>query len=517
MKSIKSMLVLLVLSGLGALCLLAGAAMIGNHLSRQAVVQSLDAKDLTADILPPPLYLIELRLVLSRAVEGTLALDKAEAERARLDKEYRERIAFWQGHPLYGLETHVLGNQHAEAQKLLAAAPAVIKALASNDAAAAQAALKVADAHYQAHRAGVDTTVKYATSFADGTVSDAERIDRFVFAAGLALFLLSATVLAWVGWFVGRAVWHAAGGEPYEAAAIANAVAHGDLSVHVPVRSGDTTSVMAAMAHMCRQLSQTVGEVRASSEMIANGTREIASGNQDLSDRTERQASSLQQTASAMEQISGTVQHTAETANEATRLAQSASDVAARGAQAVQHMVATMDEITQSSRKIADITSVIDGIAFQTNILALNAAVEAARAGEQGRGFAVVASEVRSLAQRSAAAAREISALISGSVAKVEAGAIQAGTAGKTMNEIVGQVRQVTDLIAEISTATREQTGGIGMVSGAVTELDSSTQQNAALVEQSAAAAASLSAQAAKLVSTVSVFRVHGGMVTVPA
>jgi methyl-accepting chemotaxis protein len=249
--------------------------------------------------------------------------------------------------------------------------------------------------------------------------------------------------------------------------------------------------------------------VRNASESIATGSAQIATGNADLSQRTEEQASNLQQTAASMEQMNATVKNSADTARQASQLATSASSVAEKGGSVVGQVVATMEDITASSKKIADIIGVIDGIAFQTNILALNAAVEAARAGEQGRGFAVVASEVRSLAQRSAGAAKEIKALISASVEKVETGSKLVGDAGSTMTDIVTQVRRVADLMGELSAAAVEQTAGIGQVSTAVGQLDQVTQQNAALVEESAAAADSLKQQAAKLSEVVGVFRLN--------
>jgi methyl-accepting chemotaxis protein len=294
-----------------------------------------------------------------------------------------------------------------------------------------------------------------------------------------------------------------------EAVRITETVARGDLTSRIGPTAGDETGrLLAALQNMITSLVAVVGTVRASSDSIATGSAQIATGNTDLSQRTEEQASNLQQTAASMEQLTGTVTNTADTAREAATLARSASDTAGKGGVVVGKVVSTMDEISASSRKIADIIGVIDSIAFQTNILALNAAVEAARAGEQGRGFAVVAGEVRNLAQRSAAAAKEIKELIGASVERVEVGAQLVGDAGTTMKDIVAQVQRVADLINEISSATVEQTSGIGQVSSAVSQLDQVTQQNAALVEESAAAAESLKHQATKLVEAVQVFKV---------
>jgi methyl-accepting chemotaxis protein len=259
---------------------------------------------------------------------------------------------------------------------------------------------------------------------------------------------------------------------------------------------------------MQASLQNIIGEVRAGSESIATGATQIATGNADLSQRTEVQAGNVQKTASSMEELHATVKNNADTARQATQLAQSASSAASRGGDVVAKVVTTMGGISGSSQRIADIIGVIDGIAFQTNILALNAAVEAARAGEQGRGFAVVATEVRTLAQRSAAAAKEIKTLIGASVEQVQAGTQLVDDAGSAMKEIVSQVQRVSDLMAEISAATVEQTSGIGLVNDAVTQLDQATQQNAALVEESAAAADSLRQQAQRLVEAVGAFRV---------
>jgi methyl-accepting chemotaxis protein len=294
----------------------------------------------------------------------------------------------------------------------------------------------------------------------------------------------------------------------HEAARLSAAVAQGDLSQRIAATGRDEVSdLLRSLAHMNDSLSGIVSQVRNSSDSIATGSSQIASGNADLSQRTEQQASNLQETAASMEELSGTVRQSADTAGQATQLASQAASAASQGGRAVGLVVATMQDIAASSRKIADIIGVIDGIAFQTNILALNAAVEAARAGEQGRGFAVVASEVRSLAQRSAGAAREIKSLIGASVEKVELGARQVNEAGSSMDNIVNQVERVSQLISEISSAATEQSGGIAQVGQAVTDLDRVTQQNAALVEESAAAAESLKQQATRLAQAVSVFR----------
>jgi methyl-accepting chemotaxis protein len=292
------------------------------------------------------------------------------------------------------------------------------------------------------------------------------------------------------------------------AAEVAAAIAGGDLTRPISSQGSDeVAALLSALERMQQSLRQVVGQVHESSQSIQLSSAEVASGNSDLSTRTEQAAGSLQQTASSMEQLTGTVRHSADSAVQARDLAASAALVAQRGGTVVAQVVSTMDEINASSRRIGDIIGTIDGIAFQTNILALNAAVEAARAGEQGRGFAVVASEVRSLAQRSAGAAREIKSLIGASVERVETGSRLVADAGSTMGEIVASVQRVSDIMGQISAAAAEQSSGIGQVNGAVSDLDRMTQQNAALVEQSAAAAESLKEQAVRLGQLVGTFR----------
>ena len=332
--------------------------------------------------------------------------------------------------------------------------------------------------------------------------------------AGIRMLLISLTLGGMVtgvaiGVLLTRWLTQQLGGEPVDVANAASAIAAGDLSTPIDNSRARPGSVVDAMQNMQASLRNVVQSVRSSSDSIATGANQIAMGNADLSQRTEEQASNLEETAASMEELSSTVRNNSDTAKQAAQLAQSASGVATKGGEVVQQVVHMMEEINASSQKISEIIGVIDGIAFQTNILALNAAVEAARAGEQGRGFAVVASEVRSLAGRSADAAKEIKALIGDSVEKVAAGGQLVNAAGNTMQDIVEQVRRVTDLILEINAATLEQTSGIDQINNAVVQLDQVTQQNAALVEESASAAESLNQQAQQLVRAVAIFKLN--------
>jgi methyl-accepting chemotaxis protein len=314
-----------------------------------------------------------------------------------------------------------------------------------------------------------------------------------------------------IGVVISRSLTRQLGGEPQDVAQMAATIASGDLSQPIDTSRVTQKSVVYAMHTMQDSLRTTVSNVRQGTDTIATASSQIAAGNQDLSSRTEEQASSLEETAASMEELTSTVKQNADNARQANQLAVSASGVAVKGGAVVAQVVGTMGAINTSSKKIVDIIGVIDGIAFQTNILALNAAVEAARAGEQGRGFAVVAAEVRSLAQRSAAAAKEIKTLIGDSVDKVEEGSRQVLEAGRTMDEIVESVRRVTDIMAEIQAASQEQTQGIEQINQAIGQMDQVTQQNAALVEEAAAAAQSLQEQAGGLSQVVSVFRLEGG------
>ncbi|ALK98633.2 MULTISPECIES: methyl-accepting chemotaxis protein [unclassified Massilia] len=326
----------------------------------------------------------------------------------------------------------------------------------------------------------------------------------------LALLAVAVCAGAAAAWGISRGLLRQLGGQPDYAVAIAGAIAGGDLSVPIATRAGDRSSLLFAMQGMRDSLVNIVSQVRAGTLTIANASTEIAAGNHDLSGRSERQAGTLEETASSMEELTGTVRQNADNARQANALAESASNVAQRGGAVVGQVVQTMAAINASSRQIAEIIGVIDGIAFQTNILALNAAVEAARAGEQGRGFAVVASEVRNLAQRSAAAAKEIKGLIGDSVAKVDDGARLVDEAGSTMEEIVTSVKRVTDIMAEITLASQEQSAGIEQVNHAIGQMDETTRQNATLVEQAGNAATALQEEAESLARLVSVFRIDG-------
>jgi methyl-accepting chemotaxis protein len=339
---------------------------------------------------------------------------------------------------------------------------------------------------------------------AEAAFASARNFMLVLLVLAVALGIVAATVIT-------RGLLKQLGGEPGYTAKIAGSIAEGDLSIAIDTKSSDRGSLLIEMKQMRNSLVDIVSQVRRGTHTITTASREIAAGNVDLSSRTELQASSLEKTASAMEELTSTVKQNADNAREANHLAATASDVARKGGEVVSQVVGTMGEINSSASKIADIIGVIDGIAFQTNILALNAAVEAARAGEQGRGFAVVASEVRNLAQRSAAAAKEIKQLIGDSVEKIGRGSKLVGQAGETMDEVVASVKRVTDIMSDIASASAEQSAGIEQVNLSIIEMDGMTQQNAALVEQAAAAFQSLQDQAAELQRVVSIFKLAEG------
>jgi methyl-accepting chemotaxis protein len=406
-------------------------------------------------------------------------------------KAEAELKAALEGQGATDTERQLLADMAAQARQALPALKAVVeKGVASDNVAAVQILTDTAGPIERTWRA---TATAAATK-------------RNAMAAELALVVAALAAGALIAWRITRGVTRPLG----RAVTVAERIAEGDLTSEVRAERDDETGrLLQAIAAMQGRLSALVGEIRLAADAIETASSEVASGNQDLSHRTEQAASNLQQTASSMGHLTGMVKQSAEAARQANQLASSAAEVAASGGSVVSEVVGTMGQITDSSKKIADIIGVIDGIAFQTNILALNAAVEAARAGEQGRGFAVVAGEVRSLAGRSAEAAREIKSLIGASVERVEAGSRLVADAGATMQEIVVSVQRVSDIIAEITGSSSEQSDGIGQINSAVGQLDQMTQQNAALVEEGAAAAESLKEQAHRLTQMVGTFRVH--------
>jgi len=446
---------------------------------------------------------------LSTFPEDISVVDKNVAEsRKRMDKI----AAIWQ--TILGTQTSVEEQKlvkEADAARLAYGRDGLLPALAVLGAHDFQQASELFQGPmketYPRLRTGLDALTKLQLAMAKKEFDAAESRFVTVKIISIVVIVLGVLLAGLIGFWLIRAI-----SRPLnEAVRIAESVAAGDLTQTIDVHSNDETGqLMQAMQAMNGSLADIVGQVRTGTETISVAARQIATGNADLSSRTEQQASSLEETASSMEELTSTVKQNAENARQANQLVQSTAEVAVKGGQVVGQVVDTMASIKDSSRKIADIIGVIDGIAFQTNILALNAAVEAARAGEQGRGFAVVASEVRNLAQRSAGAAKEIKSLIEDSVGQVDAGGKLVEEAGKTMGEIVTSVKRVTDIMGEIAAASQEQSAGIEQVNQAITQMDDVTQQNAALVEEAAAAAMSLQEQADVLAQAVSAFKLDG-------
>ena len=472
-------------------------------------------KDLIADILPPPEYIIESFLV---SLQISTSSDPAEQDALiqrlkQLKSEYDDRHAFWSKQELdKNISDIFLTQAHQPALAVYAIAfNELIPAVKKQDKEGMAAAIERMKSAYENHRRAIDQVVQLASKSNEGDEAMAK--DSITSASLLLLLIMAGSLGAGVlaAALIVRGLLAELGGEPSYAAEIARQVASGDLRTPVVVRDNDRQSLLYSIKLMHGVLAQTVGGIKTAVESVGTGSQHIAMGNMDLSSRTEHQASALEQTAASMEELTGTIKQNAESAHHASVLANSATDVALKGGEVVSQVVDTMESINASAKKIVDITSIIDGIAFQTNILALNAAVEAARAGEQGRGFAVVAAEVRMLAQRSASAAGEIKQLIGDSVEKVDAGTRLADQAGTTMRDVVSSIQRVSAIINEIASASTEQQTGIEQVNLAVNQMDEVTQQNAALVEESAAAARSLQEQADMLAQAVSLFKVSNG------
>ena len=406
----------------------------------------------------------------------------------------------------------LLGDVLSQRESYLQVQARII-ALAGTDQGAAIAAVNKEEIPiWRDMRAHLLDLIKTKSAEVENTKLQMASFSQRMLVAALVLILVALTLGAAIVFWLIRHIMKQIGGEPVYAVEMVHLISVGDFSRSIKVEKGDGTSLLFAMNLMRETLNGTVAAIRASTETIAVASRQIAAGNANLSSRTEAQASSLEQTASAMEELTGTVKQNAENARHANQLVVCASDVAIEGGKVVGKVVDTMASIKESSRKIADIIGVIDGIAFQTNILALNAAVEAARAGEQGRGFAVVASEVRNLAQRSAGAAKEIKVLIDDSVGKIDIGGKLVDAAGNTMNQVVDSVKQVASIMSEIACASGEQSAGIEQVNLAIVQMDEMTQQNAALVEQAAAATENMHDQTEQLALAVSVFKLEQAM-----
>ncbi|MEK8049324.1 methyl-accepting chemotaxis protein [Ideonella sp. DXS22W] len=494
------------LAALGALtvclCVLVAIA-VTRELTRSSQ-KAFIAKDVVADILPPPMYLIEMRLVLSRALETSIPVDQGLSEMKRLRREYEERVAWWTAHPPFGLEAELLGAQHREAQAFMTEAEALFRHLREGDHEAATAALLRAEVRYLRHRQGVDATVKAATSLASQTMLDFEERTGHATGILLGLGLLSLALLLALAWAISQSLVRPL----REAVTVAEAVAAGDLTHQPPVNGSDEPAMLlVALNTMSTRLAGTVERVRLASLKVGAASTQIAAGNQDLRLRTQQHQQELQAAGQSLAEVTGFVQANSQSAETARDRAQVVNQTAERGLQAMRDLTVRMSGIASSSRKVGDIVGLIESIAFQTNLLALNAAVEAARAGEQGKGFAVVASEVRQLAGRSSAASRDIRALVQASAGEIQAGEQHAVIAQSAIDEMVTQVAEMSQRIGEIWETTFAQSSGINLLADTMRTLADNASSNVALVAQTTQLASELEHQAGELIGGVDTFR----------
>lgn len=508
MKSLTNNLLLLICCSLLFTVFITSVAIYGDKHSMTQNNMALQAKDITADIMPPPMYLIELRLVLSQLIEGSITLEEGADDITRLKTQWHERVDYWKETLSGELREHLVGEQYRAGIKLINDADELVRKLRqgiplnNNE-------LATFNQDYNNHLKGIQEFVKSASDYANQAIDASKASSELVFKVILLSAGISIILLLVISIWIHRNIFRSLGAEPAQVADIAIAVASGDLSRTVVVPEGDTSSVMASMKIMCNKLTEIIQTVSTSSNQISTSSDEIANSNLALADRTRQQASALEQTAASMEEMTATVKKNAENSLCASELANKVSSSAEQGGKMVSEVMQTMDGISSSSNKITSIIGVIDSIAFQTNILALNAAVEAARAGTEGRGFAVVAGEVRTLASHCADAAKEIKSLIEESVKLITSGNTQVNEAVKTIAAVVEDVKQVANLIMEITDASNQQSGGIEQVSIAIGQIDAGIQQNGVMVNQATATADSLRSQTEELNAAMSQFKLN--------
>jgi methyl-accepting chemotaxis protein len=505
-RSVATRQIWLAMISVSILCICAAIGMgVTRELSRHSH-KAIVAKDVVADILPPPVYLIEMRLVLSQLIEGTLPVAQAGDEIRRLQQAYEQRMQHWRDEPPFGLERHLLGKQHEHAQAFMGLANQLVAELQAGRTPAASAVLVRAQQAYQAHRAAVDETVAAGGALANQAIRDFESAaDRSQWTLGLVLGLGVASMLS-LSWLLTRSIIR-----PIQRARdLAQYVADGDLRHRLSVEGDDEIAQLTdALNRMCLALSRIVGEVRQCGLSLASASEQMAAGSQDLRARADKHQSELRGTSQALKAVTAFVSENAKAAEDASRLAQDTGRTASNGVSAIDQVGKTMTGITESSNRVADMVGLIQGIAFQTNILALNAAVEAARAGEQGKGFAVVAGEVRLLANRANAAAKEIKTLVEASRTEVLAGGPLTEGARTSIGQMVGQVNSMSDLVRGIWETTFAQSSGINMLDESMEVLARDAESHLALVEQSADLSLTLQEHAGALTHAVEKFRSH--------
>ena len=462
------------------------------------------AKDVVADILPPPMYLIETRLVVSQALEGSIQPNAAKLEIDRLAGEYEARVKHWRENPPFGLESDLLGRQHTEGERFLAQARSLVDALAVGNIEEARVHLPALNKLYQAHREGVDATVASSTRKAAASMQDFAEVASLTTRSLLAILMVSLVLLGVFSWLVTRSIVRPI----LRALKMADAVADGDLSCKVQVQGGDESAkLLSALNRMCDSLVTVVSEVRSSSHSLAAASKQISAGNDSLQQRTDSHRRELVETNNMLKEVTGFVRKNGQAVEDAKRLAGNTTETASNGLAAVAQMSNTMIGITQSSSRVGEIVGLIENIAFQTNLLALNAAVEAARAGDHGKGFSVVASEVRHLAGRASSAALEIKQLISQSHTEVEAGARLTTGANTAIEDMVSRVENMSRLLHDIWETNLAQSSGINVFDETVARLVDDAQQNSSLVNDTASMVLSLADRAKNLQHSVAFFR----------